>query len=504
MGMSAQFFKRIAFGVVMLFGGVLILLFSAPNAHAAGGSSVPSSLPCDVCRFQRDSNGNPVDCSESCKTSQTQTQQAQQVDDTGGTASSSECARCVGMDCQAKCKGVSTDGYSSSKSIDPNCTSKLADLMKSCADTTSSAKSSCDEGENQGLNQAKQSVVALGSQVSASIQGACSTMGKVSDGLNAATAAYQLDCSSAVATCTSSCATAVSYYRKNNGCSATNGWVAMDNTALDDQKTCTALIAQAKLATQAINNLLTSAMQSQSCSQLAAGLPDMCKTNPTLPGCPGVLSNVDCNNPTVASTNKICICSKTPNAPQCLQTASLNGGPTTGGGGGVTTTPSGNANGGLDDGTNFGLPPVAQAKPNPDPGGNALDGKQGGGANFGSDSGGGGGGGKSGAGGGGAGADPVAVTGGFYGSGGGGGGGFSSGSNGSGEGGRGYNGGGAGLQRNAQGGIPNLRQFLPGGKLDPSRGIAGVSGPDGITGPNSDIWLKIQNRYQVLSSSLMP
>jgi hypothetical protein len=46
---------------------------------------------------------------------------------------------------------------------------------------------------------------------------------------------------------------------------------------------------------------------------------------------------------------------------------------------------------------------------------------------------------------------------------------------------------------------------LPGGKFDPrARGIAGISGPDGITGPHSNIWQKIQNRYQAEKPKLIP
>jgi hypothetical protein len=50
----------------------------------------------------------------------------------------------------------------------------------------------------------------------------------------------------------------------------------------------------------------------------------------------------------------------------------------------------------------------------------------------------------------------------------------------------------------------DLKQFLPGGKMDPARGLAGISGPDGITGPNSDIWKKINIRYFSVKHSLLP
>lgn len=54
---------------------------------------------------------------------------------------------------------------------------------------------------------------------------------------------------------------------------------------------------------------------------------------------------------------------------------------------------------------------------------------------------------------------------------------------------------------------PDLRQFLPGGLKDPTRhrGIAGqFVGLDGMTGPHSDIWKKINNRYQYKRASLLP
>jgi hypothetical protein len=54
---------------------------------------------------------------------------------------------------------------------------------------------------------------------------------------------------------------------------------------------------------------------------------------------------------------------------------------------------------------------------------------------------------------------------------------------------------------------PDLRQFLPGGLRDPlkNRGIAGqIVGQDGMTGPHSDIWKQINNRYQAKRASLIP
>jgi hypothetical protein len=59
----------------------------------------------------------------------------------------------------------------------------------------------------------------------------------------------------------------------------------------------------------------------------------------------------------------------------------------------------------------------------------------------------------------------------------------------------------------AKNGLPDLRQFLPGGYADPRAhvGVTGLQvGIDGITGPHTDIWKKIQNRYQVLQGTLQP
>jgi hypothetical protein len=47
----------------------------------------------------------------------------------------------------------------------------------------------------------------------------------------------------------------------------------------------------------------------------------------------------------------------------------------------------------------------------------------------------------------------------------------------------------------------NLQQFMPGGANDPKRAIAGVVGPDGITGPNTNIFRKVNGRYFDLLST---
>lgn len=145
------------------------------------------------------------------------------------------------------------------------------------------------------------------------------------------------------------------------------------------------------------------------------------------------------------------------------------------------------------------LPSMVQGKMDTSAG-QAVDGQQGGGSPL---SGGGGGAGGSGHGGGGGAPDDPAVTAGFYG--GGVGNGMPGGVPNEGASGSGVPGKRGGANTSAAGnGRTDLRQFLPGGKFDPQRGLAGAAGPDGITGPHSNIWEKVQNRYKVLSPTLMP
>jgi len=54
---------------------------------------------------------------------------------------------------------------------------------------------------------------------------------------------------------------------------------------------------------------------------------------------------------------------------------------------------------------------------------------------------------------------------------------------------------------------PDLRQFMPGGAMDPrkARGLAGQRmGKDGMSGPHGNIWQMINNRYQYKKASLLP
>ena len=384
------------------------------------------------------------------------------------------------------------------------CQQQMQTAIQKCVDSTEAARNSCDDSQNTGLAQAQQAAVILGQQVSTSLAAACSSMANISQAANAATAAYQMSCSSSVGTCSTDCSAAMSLYNSTKGCSpdgtATNAITQFQSTIKDEQKTCSSFNVKAQQAQQAINNFVQTTMQAKNCDSLTSGTSsvttELCLQNPSLVGCSAI--NMDCSNPTMAS-NKVCVCSKNPNDPTCLATQSAGNMTTS-----ASTTPGVSASSASTDGFGGdlnGTPDIAQGNmptSGNDPG---IDGKQGAGAALGGNSAGDGG---SAAKKGGAAGDPageVGVNAGFYGAGGGGS-----------FGGSGGGGSGDPLARYAMAagaagkkdGV-NLRQFLPGGNMDPrARGLAGISGPDGITGPHSDIWQKIQNRYQVVGPSLMP
>jgi hypothetical protein len=49
--------------------------------------------------------------------------------------------------------------------------------------------------------------------------------------------------------------------------------------------------------------------------------------------------------------------------------------------------------------------------------------------------------------------------------------------------------------------LPDLTQFLPGGMRDPRRRLSSATGPDGITGPYSDNFKKVNLRYVSLGTT---
>lgn len=399
------------------------------------------------------------------------------------------------------------------------CLPKLEELANICKSNGSDAMNSCDAKQNSQLTQTNQAITQLSQQMGSSVQGACSTMAQISGAANAAVVAYQISCQGSIDSCNSSCHSALQFYKNNNGCmyAVSSSSITASDPILDSINnsltSCKALMAKAGQAQQSIQSLMSSMNQAGNCAQQANGtgsqIPEMCKSNPSLPGCNH--AQVNCSSPAMAN-DKVCICSRSPNNPICLNMNSVGNGVVPSSGGANPTNPEVHGKSGSDPfggGDMFGLPRLVHGLVNSGHNDPVIDGKQGRGANLGGDSGGAGSG-RGGSSSGGGGGRPgeraaVSVNSGFY----------------SGNG--GANGGMSGSFGNSYGGIKNsasadnlqnikdlnLRQFLPGGIHDPKRGIAGAglsgaTGLDGITGPNSDVWQKIKNRYNVLLPTLIP
>ena len=381
--------------------------------------------------------------------------------------------------------------------------SEYQSLAQECANQITSTTSSCDSTQDSGMNNvsntAGQLTTALGQMSASSIQAACSGVGKISAAANSALAAYRLTCSNSIGNCNDKCSRVVSYLKANPSC-ATEATAA---AAQDQVKQCSSFNAKINEANQSMMSVAQTLNNASQCAALTSAtgdVPEICKTNPNLPGCTTTIA--DCSNPSMAS-NKVCICTKNPSDPSCssgIGTMSM-------GSTGQNIDPSARLktpNATLDGADTPNLPTIAGGSPKDSGPGGAIDGRQGGSANLGSSSGGSGGGSGGGHGGGGdSGESGHGVLAGFYGGG-----------SGSGSSGGSYGGGGSGSYRSGGGyagqtaganGSPNLRQFLPGGQYNNGqRGVAGASGPDGITGPHSNIWQKVNNRYRTMVPTLLP
>ncbi|WP_374029629.1 hypothetical protein [Bdellovibrio bacteriovorus] len=393
------------------------------------------------------------------------------------------------------------------------CVQQFEALLSQCNSQVDETSYQCDEKNDSGMtgvaDTASQIALLMGQQTAASVQAACGKMGDLSQAAQGAVAAYRLNCSNSIKTCRETCDAPKNYVNSNATCfnggagAANNGVYALSR-AQSARDRCNNFDSKVQQAQQAIQNYGATAANASQCEEQTKGEatppPDVCKQNPQIAGCTPA-GPIDCSKPEMA-TNKVCVCSKTPTDPMCTNLGKASDVMV----GGGSFDPASRLNSGSSD--DFGgdipdTPAISHGKlPSGGPG-EAVDGKQGAGADLATNPGSGSslagaGGGRSGAGGGAA--DNATGGGsGFYGGGSGG----------------GVFGGGGGGARGAAGSYgkvgangkapgADLRQFLPGGKFDPRRGVAGVSGPDGITGPHSNIWQKIQNRYQVVSPSLIP
>ena len=376
-------------------------------------------------------------------------------------------------------------------------TEKKLSSFQGCEKEAKDTENSCDAGKNSGMNSVMgmldMMTKQLGQATSGSIELACSKLGTISQTASVAMTGYKMNCTNSILACENACDA-----EKNE----TNYFEMMRL-----KKKCTAMNVKVQDAGFSINSLVATNLNSKKCEQLAMNSPDYwCKKDPNSIMCTAG-KPVDCSNPTLAKTNAVCICRSNPRDAVCntLTAGQIKGGassPNVGGGieGGTSGKDSGNLSMGnsADGSIPFGDGTLGK----PGDGGEPM-GFKGGSGGMGSGGMGSGGGrnsyaqqGKNGES-----AINTKVIGGYgYGGGSGAGGMGSSGSGrtGSAPGGSGYYNGMQGQQK------VDLKQFLPGGQFDPQRNIAGIAGPDGITGPNSDIWLKVKNRYGSIMRSLRP
>ncbi|KYG67151.1 hypothetical protein AZI86_09065 [Bdellovibrio bacteriovorus] len=393
------------------------------------------------------------------------------------------------------------------------CRSQYQSARQSCESAISSAGGTCDSGSDAELNAAA-AAAGKSQNTTSMVQLACSEAGGVSNSAKNALTGFRKRCSSAAESCSSACAELSSFLQNNPSCYSAIGLNQSSAQSLAQSKNASCESYQGKVseADRAISNYGNTSAGAAACQMAtlggqsagsagaaSVGILPFCQANPSYPGCSSAAS-LNCNDPS-QSNNKICVCSRNPNDALCV--GSLNAEHVSSFAGGSVDSSSRISNAAN---PNTGdLPDVPGLQHAPLPSGGdvqGIDGRQGG-AGVGSSTVGSGGGLPK--------ANPEPLDEEFLsgvGSAGGGRGGMlayarmpsSSGNDGSSVGKK--------DSTDSKNQMPDLRRFLPGGFADP-RGNNGMTGSvrigvDGITGPHSNIWQKIQNRYQIIQGTLEP
>lgn len=379
------------------------------------------------------------------------------------------------------------------------CVVDYTGYYQACEHEIQQAAYECDEENNAGMTSVTDNMtamaLALGNQTSGSIQAACSKMANVSQAASAALAAYRNSCNSAINKCASACENYRRFTSQNYSCLSQN-FPENDNIphyteASSVARACQNHSSKPEHAGQALANFGATAANATQCSKLTDGRSPQqafCDANPQVAGCSN--PNVDCTNPKIAEANLVCKCSANPSDPACQR------GIASGGGGsyhdGVTDQSSYRLN---NQGNDFSTdvpntPDVPMGERAPDSA-SSLDGSQGSSSPISGLEGTGSGGSSKGSG---EDKDRKKESSDIYG-------GYASGKGTSGAGSSAGGGGGSSYHPNKAGGAPSspdLAKFLP-----KHNTMGGAAGLDGITGPHSDIWKKIRNRYQILDPTLL-
>ncbi|WP_347358781.1 hypothetical protein [Bdellovibrio sp.] len=374
--------------------------------------------------------------------------------------------------------------------------------VSACEAATLKAANSCDENNSamsNVANMAAQATLYAGQKGAMGIQESCSKMAAVTKAANAALMSYRVLCSNSITACTTACTRSLTP-KCNNGAESVRIAGEARSAMSGNLSSCQGFASKIGQATLAAQNYSQMQMNSQSCALLTSGAPaspEICVSYPDYPGCSSI-PKMDCANPEMAN-HKVCICSKSPNDPICKRQTDnqvdlpSNINPT------QRLKPQSHTVSAGDEKKRISITPLPYSSGGGEP---PVDGKQGSSAGLGSPN-----------------LSPSLVKrlknkgdgsspqvlGGFY----------QGGSNGA-E--KKYekldlsdrpqpNVPRPAAKRAAENG-PDLSRFMP-GKFNPQgyRGLAGNAervGIDGITGPHSNIWRKIQNRYKAVQDSLHP
>lgn len=435
-----------------------------------------------------------------------QQQQQQQQQAPAAVNCAGPCQNGTYRDVGGRCECVGGEGIPPNVNSQIECTTTYGRLVDQCRAEIASTESTCDEKNDSQMssvtNQMSQMALAIGNQTSGSIQAACSKMAKLSQAANAAVAGYRFNCSSAIEACNSKCGELSQYFTQNLQCitgSSVTLHAQLNQDVSSMTRSCQSYTAKTNEATQAMQNFVATSANASKCSELTDGTGNkvaLCNASPTSPGC---LDLVDCKNPMMAK-NKICICNANPASPECLPGRNGNSAILENSfvGSDYYDGSSRLGESSMDFSTDVPNTPSIAMGERPADSSLSLDGKQGDGSVSGA-GGGAGGGGAPGSGDQGDEGSALSkdINGGFHGGRGSFGGGGSNSSS------RSTAGVGYGAGNSIDPKAPDLRKFLPAGQFDPRRG-AGLGGLDGITGPHTNIWKKIHNRYQVMKPSLLP
>lgn len=382
-----------------------------------------------------------------------------------------------------------------------SCYQRLEQAQKSCIEKTAEADRGCAEN-NEAMTVAADATKLIGVGSLASIQLACSKLGKLSEVANAGFGGYQATCSVVQKSCENSCTEARELFNQP-GCVPQQDvarWEATIMPKVDNNlKTCVRFKEKISEAGQHAIAALAQLQASKQCNEdvLAANNVNECITNPTNPLCADMQK---CSNPEFAASNQVCKCVGSPNLKECIATYGVGAGNRGLASGGLGNPNSSDGDGGgnttmVGNQTPPGTSPFADALRNgASNGGDANLGGQKGNAGLG-----GGGGGStggaglgngSGAGGQGDPSDKLKINSGVYG--------------GAAGGGMGYFGkpGSGGSLRANVGGV-NFNK-MNGAQFDPRRYITGMDGKrEYVNGPNGDIFAIVKNRIDSKEPSLL-